>query len=86
MRESLHHFRATWDPIWPFLFGHTPLTGRKCHTVVYVFFQQHVENIWVIYANDRKVMAIRAKTAKYGSLTETKQPYGVPGSLLVTDD
>ena len=35
--------------------------------------------IRVIYANDRKIMAIRANTAKYGSLTEKKQPYGVPG-------
>ena len=35
--------------------------------------------IRVIYANDRKVMAIRANTGKYGSLTEKKQPYGVPG-------
>ena len=35
--------------------------------------------IQVIYANDRKIMAIRANTAKYGSLTEKKQPYGVPG-------
>ena len=36
-------------------------------------FQQHVEKnmgfIRVFYANDRKIMAIRANTAKYGSLT-----------------
>ena len=39
--------------------------------------------IRVIYANDRKIMAIRANTAKYGSLTEKKQPYGVPGYIYI---
>ena len=64
-------------------FGHTPLTEKNGHTVFYGFFsttcRKSMGFIRVIYANDRKIMAIRANTAKYGSLTEKKQPYGVPG-------
>ena len=67
-------------------FGHTPLTEKHCHTVFYGFLsttcRTNMGFIRVIYANDRKLMAIRANTAKYGSLTaKTKKtairtPYG----------
>ena len=51
-----------------------------------LFVQQHVKNmgfIRVIYANNRKIMAIRATTAKYGSLTGKKKTYGVPGYVYI---
>ena len=74
------------------LIGHTLLTEKNSHTVFfYVFFQQHVEKnmgfIRVIYANDRIIMAIRANTAKYGSLTgknknKKRNTYGAPGGNM----
>ena len=60
-------------------FGHTPLTEKNGHTVFYGFFSTTCRNmlgfIRVIYANGRKIMAIRANTAKYGSLTEKKNSH-----------
>ena len=78
---------GTWDPIWPFFLGHTPLTEKNGHTEFYGFVsttcRKNMGFIRVIYANDRKIMAIRANTGKYGSLTEKKQPYGVPGTIYI---
>ena len=60
---------------------------KNGHTVFYAFFsttcRKHMGFIRVIYANDRKITAIRANTAKYGSLTEKSQPYGVPGYIYI---
>ena len=62
------------------VFGHTPLTEKNGHTVFYGFFsttcRKNMGFIRVIYANDRKIMAIRANTAKYGSLTEKNSHTG----------
>ena len=70
--------------------GHTPLTEKDGHTDFYVFCsttcRKNMGFIRVIYANNQKIMAIRANTAKYGSLTEKKQPYGVPGEKIRTKD
>ena len=60
--------------------GHTPLTEKNGHTDFYGFFsttcRKNMGFIRVIYANDRKNMAIRANTAKYGSLTERNSHTG----------
>ena len=81
----------SWDPIWPLFLGHTPLTEKNGHTDVYGFCstacQTNTGFIPVIYANDRKKknMAIRANTAKYGSLTETKTAIRGARSVLWMD-
>ena len=75
---------AAWDPIWLFFSGHTLFTGTKKekqgNTEFVRFFFNNMSNkmgfIRVIHANDRQIMAIRANTAKYGSLTETKKNTG----------
>ena len=75
--------------------GHTPLTEKMA--IHFFFFFNNMSKkmgfIRVIYANYQNIMAIRANTAKYGSLTgkkkkkkkkkkkqEKQQPYGVPGT------
>ena len=74
---------STWDPIWPLFLGHTPLTGKSGHTDVYGFFSTTCRTKRVIYANDLKNMAIRANTAKYGSLSKKQHPYGARYELYV---
>ena len=59
---------TTWDPIWPrFFWRHTPM--RNFHGSV----QQHVEHILVSFDSFTQITT-RANAAKYGSLTEQKQP------------
>ena len=71
--------KATWDPIWPFFFCFLSYAfDRKKwpYSFLRSFFNNMSKNmgfIRVIYANDRKIMAIRANTAKYGSLTGKKK-------------
>ena len=61
-------------------------TKQKNMANVYGFVsttcRKHMGFIRVIYTNDRKIMAIRAHTARYGRLTGKKKPYGVLGIYI----
>ena len=72
----LVEFKGDLGPHMAVFFRSYAFDRKKMAIRIFTFFsttcRKNMGFIRVIYANDRKIMAIRANTAKYGSLTEKK--------------
>ena len=66
----------TWYPIWPFVLGHTPLTGKKKNSAIRIctfFSQRHVENIGVSYGQVTQMTRKNKKNSHTGKYGQTRE-------------
>ena len=75
---ATEYFIGTWDPIWLFFRSYALDLQKWPYGLLRLFpttCRTNMGFVRVMYANDRKIMAIRANTAKYG-MTEKNSHTG----------